>query len=113
MNSLRLLFEQERVAKDVNCRLLFDNNIGERNRTMKLMQQPFKEVPPRVYIKKTKNFHRSLIQVISGNNTPIVPHTTLNDLDDMNTFSKHPAILCIAFLKSLFAFLSLCIQYTF
>ena len=49
------LFEQERVAKDVNCRLLFDNNIGERNRTMKLMQQPFKEVPPRVYIKKTKN----------------------------------------------------------
>jgi len=49
------LFEQERIVKDVNCRLLFDNNIGERNRTMKLMQQPFKEVPPLVYINKTKN----------------------------------------------------------
>ena len=49
------LFEQERTVKDVNCRLLFDNNIGERNRTMKLMQQPFKEVPPRVIIKKTRN----------------------------------------------------------
>lgn len=55
IHSDSMLFHQNRVVKEVNCRLLFDDNITEKARAFQRMQQPLINVSPSIYLNVTKH----------------------------------------------------------